>query len=70
MSWCTGDDSLCPEQHETGELCAECERLLELETAYWRREYQTATMAERDPKRYREEMIDAGRGHLLREDER
>ena len=61
---------MCPEQRETGELCAECERLLAIETAYWRREYEVAPLAERDPKRYREEMIDGGRGHLLREDER
>lgn len=58
------------EDPETGEPCAACTAELEREMAYHRRQYAAASPAERDPEGYARDMRDAGRGHLLREDER
>jgi hypothetical protein len=59
-------------------LCPTCKAAHEAEAAEFLREYRAETPLGRlrvtDPERaremYRDDMIDAGRGHLLREDER
>lgn len=49
-------------EHNDQWICHLCR---EKEASRWKNEYDAAPLSERDPKRYREEMIDAGRGHLL-----
>lgn len=56
---CTADD---------GFPCAACEQRQELEYLHYRTLYDMAPLSERDPDRYRSEMLDAGRGHLLSRD--
>lgn len=55
---------------ETGEMCAQCEATIRIEMAMHRAEYDRAILSERDPRAYAEELVEAGRGHLLTEDER
>jgi len=51
---------------ENGEPCPRCRA----EIDYWRREWNRTGRAEVEAQRtYREDMIDAGRGHLLREED-
>lgn len=60
---CGEDDTfhLCP-------TCAEAEYASqEAEMAMHRRDYNAAPLSERNPEQYRQDMIDAGRGHLLPE---
>lgn len=47
---------------DEGRACAACESA---EAAYWLRQWQITPADERDPERYRQDMIDAGRAHLL-----
>jgi hypothetical protein len=68
----------CPDHEYLTDDCLQCEASLLAIDAEFRGEWEAATPAERqrvmDPEgaraAYRQEMIDAGRGHLLREDER
>lgn len=48
---------------DEGDMCFDCRCE---EYAYWRNLYDRAPLSERDPLRYAVEMIDAGRGHLVR----
>jgi hypothetical protein len=50
---------------EDGEPCDAYKAWEEAECAYWKRQYRAAPLAERDPAGYRQDMIDAGRGHLV-----
>lgn len=59
------DDLRCPESGDV--VCQKCRDETE---AYWRAQYNAAPLSERNPEQYRREMIDAGRGHLLRPEER
>lgn len=47
---------------DEGRMCEQCESA---ESAYWLAQWKIAPLSERDPERYRQEMKDAGRGHLL-----
>lgn len=49
-----------------GEPCEDCAAYLKESEAEARREWLTASPEEKDPERYRQGMIDAGRGHLVR----
>lgn len=53
-----------------GEPCESCQAYREASMADARRSYAVRSPAERDPAQYREDMIDAGRGHLLSPEER
>ena len=50
---------------ETDEPCAQCQAHLDSEAAFYAASYKAASLAERDPKAYAEELRDAGRGHLV-----
>jgi hypothetical protein len=50
---------------DDGEPCPQCKASAEV----WRQEWEKASPAERNPRQYRQDMIDAGRGHLLPEEE-
>ena len=45
--------------------CERCEVSFEADMAYWRGKWAVASPEERDPGKYLEDMIDAGRGYLL-----
>lgn len=47
---------------DEGRLCAFCAAA---DAAYWWSKYKNAPLSERDPEAYEQEMLDAGRGHLL-----
>jgi hypothetical protein len=64
------DEYGCPELRETGENCAACQAHHDYWHRIYRAEWAVASPAERDPEGYRRDMIDGGRGHLLREDDR
>jgi hypothetical protein len=64
------DEYGCPELRETGEQCTKCAACSDYWMRIYESEYRAASPAERDPEGYRRDMIEAGRGHLLREDER
>lgn len=54
-----------PETH-----CAEsdqwiCEKCRSETEAYWRAQYNAAPLYDRNPEQYRQEMREAGRGHLV-----
>lgn len=53
----------CHDPEADAWFCPACRAATE---AYWRAQYAVASPEERDPERYRREMIDAGRGHLLK----
>ncbi len=55
------DDLRCSESGDV--ICQKCR---DDEEAYWRDQYSIAPLSERDPEEYRRQMIDAGRGHLVR----
>lgn len=60
--WCIVDSGL-PDVED----CPPCQEYLAKEQAYWRREYDAIGRHEMEvAKTYREDMIAAGRGHLLR----
>ncbi len=59
------DGEQCLVMRADGEYCAACARWHELEAVRWKRQWLAATLAERDPAGYRQDMIDAGRGHLV-----
>lgn len=68
MSWCNAD--YChPCDANDGEPCESCELSFQEESAYWAKYWRTASPEERDPEGYRRDMIDAGRGHLIKESE-
>lgn len=48
---------------DEGRLCVPCAGK---EARYWLEQYLTSTLFERDPERYRRELIEAGRGHLVK----
>lgn len=48
---------------DEGRLCESCATEL---AAYWLAEYRIAPLSERDPERYRQTLIEAGRGHLVK----
>lgn len=50
-----------------GEPCDACEAERDAERKYWLGRWKVASPAERDPEKYRADLIDAGRGHLVRE---
>ena len=67
---CTADlDHPC-DGGNNGDPCADCQRTRAEWSARFRREYNQASDAERNPEQYRQDMIEAGRGHLLRPEER
>ena len=47
---------------DEGRLCFDCRCE---EYAYWRNLYNRAPLSETNPEQYRQDMIDAGRSHLL-----
>lgn len=47
---------------DEGERCEACEKE---EEDYWFSQFRKTPLSESDPEKYREEMKDAGRGHLL-----
>ena len=47
--------------------CEACMKLQAEKQAYWYSKWKVAPLSERDPEAYRQSMIDAGRGHLVRE---
>lgn len=49
-----------------GDPCDSCVAEQEAELAYWRGRWQVASPEEKDPDKYRAEMREAGRGHLVR----
>ncbi len=49
-----------------GEPCDDCAERAETEAAYWFGQWKVAPLEERDPDRYRTEMREAGRGHLVK----
>jgi len=49
-----------------GEPCSSCAEWLAVVGDEMRREWKAASPQERDPEKYRQDMIDAGRGHLVR----
>lgn len=62
---CTADlDHPC-DGGEDGEPCSSCVKWSDEAHAYFRREWEVASPADRDPEGYRRDMIDAGRGRLL-----
>jgi hypothetical protein len=67
---CEHADSYGCRAGEDGEPCAEYQKAMEEEDRYWRAQWAAASPAERDPERYRADMIEADRGHLLRPEER
>lgn len=54
---CNADDGL---------PCAACDAAFAKEAAYWAGQWAVASAEERDPAKYRAEMREAGRGHLVR----
>jgi hypothetical protein len=66
---CNADERGCTAGPD-GEPCAACLASRDLAMADARRSYAVATLAERDPEAYRAQTRDAGRAHLLGEDER
>jgi hypothetical protein len=59
---CTADTS----KDDNGDRCVRCEAKYQEDAAYWRCQWESALPSERDPDKYRESMIDAGRGHLVK----
>ena len=59
-----------PDTHDSESDQWVCHPCRDEEMEYWRYQYETASLAERNPERYAQDMVDAGRGHLLREDEK
>jgi hypothetical protein len=56
---CTADE---------GEPCEACLERWKAEYDYWYAKWKAAPLSERDPEAYRQSMIDAGRGHLVRDE--
>lgn len=56
------DHEECYSDDEGQHFCDPCR---EAEQAYWLGQYRATTLKDRNPERYRREMIDAGREHLL-----
>ncbi len=67
MKTCTYEDREGRCDANDGEPCADCESRRARECAYWLGQWRVATLEERDPERYRAEMIEAGRGRLVRQ---
>jgi len=67
---CSGliDTDEHPETHEAESDQWICWRCRDKTEAYWRAEYNAASPEEKNPEKYRQDMIDAGRGHLLRDE--
>jgi hypothetical protein len=61
-----------PEDRDSIHLCRTCfdvhEAEMEATMRRYKAEYDIAPLSERDPAEYRRQMIDAGRGHLVREE--
>lgn len=55
---------------ETGEPCAQCQAAVLEQIRLWRAQYDGASPAERDPAGYATDMVEAGRGHLLTEEQK
>ncbi len=61
---CTADlDHPC--DADDGEPCPRCVQQLADDDAYFRGQWAKTSPAERDAKRYEQDMKDAGRGHLV-----
>lgn len=67
MSHWTDGEKNCSEGVD-GEWCLACITAWQRDYSYWKAQWDAATDAERDPEKYRESMIDAGRGHLVKGD--
>ena len=52
----------CETDEDGQHFCFPCQ---DAEQAYWLGQYRVTALKDRDPERYRREMIDAGRRHLL-----
>lgn len=65
MSLCDNSNDGRPCRTDEGEPCAQCQATIDEEDRYWSAQWVVASPEERNPERYRREMIEAGRGHLL-----
>lgn len=61
---CTADTT----NDDNGDRCVLCEAEYQEEARYWLGKWNAALPSERDPEGYRQSMIDAGRGHLVKGD--
>lgn len=66
MTACNRDDREGRCDADDGLPCGECQATFAAEAAYWRGEWKVAPLSEWDPAKYRAEMRDAGRGHLVK----
>jgi hypothetical protein len=55
---------------DDGDPCPSCAHARAEAEDYYRARYSTASLAERNPRKYAEEMAGAGRGHLLTDGEK
>lgn len=66
MGPCTYEDREGRCDADDGEPCEACMKRDAQTMAYWLGQWKVASPEERDPEKYRAEMIEAGRGHLVR----